>query len=80
MNGYLDYETDGQLDAQDMADQLEERSLKIADARDAAYDKGYDEADPKLSRDECASFWFGNQPVLFRDFCDGWDNALAGVR
>lgn len=72
---YLEYE----IDPADMEDQLRERSENIDVALDAAYEKGHEEASLEQDRDACAAFWF-EQPKLRVAFCDGWDNALAGVR
>lgn len=66
------------VDPADMEEELRERSEKIGAARDAAYERGYEDADESLDRDACARA-IGYPPRLEQDYKDGWDNALAGV-
>lgn len=61
------------LDPQQSAADLEERSGLIADTRDAAFQRGFDDWDPSCNRDEAAASY--DDERLAQDFRDGWDEA-----
>jgi hypothetical protein len=67
------------VDPADMEDELRERSENIANAREAAFERGMDYYAPEQNtndRDEAAARYYVH-PKLRADFCDGW-NTEAG--
>jgi hypothetical protein len=59
------------------ADLLDERSERISDARDAAFERGQDyyaEGQSENDRDEAAARYF-DHTKLQADFCEGWNTA-----
>lgn len=61
---------------QDMRDELEDRSTRIAQERDAAWHFGYDSFGmTNKTRDQMAALWM--HPRLIQDFRDGWDTAAS---
>lgn len=65
------------IDPADMEDELRERSESIDIARDAAFDRGYEEYTPGGDRLAAAQSFYPEHVVLRRDFADGWDDAHA---
>lgn len=75
---HLDYPTD----PADLEDELRERSENIIDARDNAYERGYEMATgpgDEIDRDQYAEALF-DHPRLQTDFRDGWDTAVQHGR
>lgn len=69
---YLDYPES----PEDMLDLHTERSAAISEARDIAYDYGYDEYEDGGDR-EAGAQRFAGQPRLMQDYRDGWDTAAG---
>lgn len=62
-----------QIDPQDMADQLAERSERIGAMRDAAFERGYEDYERDGDVEVGAVLW--NHPKLEQDYRDGWSEA-----
>lgn len=67
------------FDPQDNADQLDERAGLISDARDEAFDRGYEDyrADADAERESLGLY---DHPRLQQDFRDGWELAAGEER